>query len=298
MTDEMFTELLPGLVFVEGERKGRFPYSNALLITAGDKRVLVDAGYGPSRCERIRESGAIDIIINTHFHLDHAYGNKFFPEAEVWTHTLDAPAIRSLDMFKAFTGSQDVLDMPDSKLYPDGPTTSEVTRELKDGEVLTFGELNFQVIHTPGHTRGHITLFEQQANLLFSGDIDLSPFGPWYGDVCSDLEDFLNSIKRVLELNPQVLVSSHKGIIRENIPQRLKEFAAKIEERDQQILSFLQAPKKAEDLIGQKIIYARYPEPQQSYLFFERIMLEKHLKRLAKQGRVVSRPNGLFKACG
>ncbi|WP_407312821.1 hypothetical protein [Desulfosporosinus sp. SB140] len=130
-------------------------------------------------------------------------------------------------------------------------------------------------------------MFEPQANILFSGDIDLSPFGPWYGNVCSDLEEFVASINRIIDLNPKVLVTSHAGIISDHIPERLKRYSEMIDLRDEQILKHLQDSKEAADLLGKKIIFNRYPEPQKAYRFFEQTMLEKHLQHLAKQGKII-----------
>lgn len=295
MNETMFIELMPKLFFVSGEQGGRFPYSNGLLIDS-DRKVLVDTGFGVSRREKILETGGIDVIVNTHFHLDHAYGNKYFPEAEIWAHVLDAPPIRSCEQFMAYTGFSELTDFPDPEHFPGGPSSREVDRELTDGEELNFGEITLKVIHTPGHTRGHIALYEPQASILFSGDIDLSPFGPWYGNARSDLEEFVASINRLIELNPRLLVTSHAGIISDHIPEKLKNYAEMIDCRDKKILSYLQVPRGAADLLDKKIIFNRYPEPQKAYRFFEKTMLEKHLQRLEKQGKIVMKPNGKYKA--
>ncbi|TGE33578.1 MBL fold metallo-hydrolase [Desulfosporosinus sp. Sb-LF] len=292
MNDEMLTELRPNFFFVSGEQGGRFPFSHGLMLDTGCK-VLVDTGFGPSRREAVRASGEVDVIINTHFHMDHAYGNQFFPNAKIWAHVSDAPALRSPEQFKAFTGFSGFREFPD---FPGGPPGQMVDRELADGELLDFGDVALQVIHTPGHTPGHISLYEPKASILFSGDIDLSPFGPWYGNVRSDLEALTGSIKRLIELNPKVLVTSHTGIVSDNIPERLREYADKLDLRDGQILQHLHAPKTIAELVDMKIIYPRYPEPQGLYRFFEEIMLGKHLQRLMKQGKIFVKPNHKYKA--
>ncbi|OLN27823.1 MBL fold metallo-hydrolase [Desulfosporosinus metallidurans] len=295
MSDKMFTELQPNLFFVSGEQGGRFPYSNGLMIDTGLK-VLVDTGFGRSRREAIMAAGEVDVIINTHFHLDHAYGNKYFPKALVWAHALDAPALRSPEQFLAFTGFNSPQEFPDPLQFPGGPPGQAVDRELLDGEVLDFGDVALQVIHTPGHTPGHISLYEPTASILFSGDIDLSPFGPWYGNVRSDLEEFACSIERLIELNPKVLVTSHIGIVTDNIPDRLRDYADMLDLREKQILWHLRAPKTIAELVDTNIIFRRYPEPQKLYRFFEETMLKKHLQRLMKQGRIFVKSNHRYKA--
>lgn len=295
MNDEIFVELLPNFFFVSGEQDGRFPYSHGLMLDNG-LRVLVDTGFGESRRTAIMATGEVDVIINTHFHLDHAYGNKFFPKAQIWAHALDAPALRSTENFLAYTGFHEFQNYADVLHFPGGPPEREVDRELVDGDVLKFGDIRLQVIHTPGHTPGHIALYELQAGILFSGDIDLSPFGPWYGNIRSDLETFAGSIKRLIELNPKILVTSHAGIVRDNIMERLTDYADILDHRDGLILENLRVPKSMSELVDLKLIFRRYPEPQRLYRFFEEVMLEKHLQRLMRQGRVFIKPNQTYKS--
>ncbi|HZK84448.1 MAG TPA: MBL fold metallo-hydrolase [Desulfosporosinus sp.] len=295
MSDKIFTELLPKFYFVSGEQNGQFPFSNGLMLETG-MRVLVDTGFGPSRREAVKAAGKVDVIVNTHFHMDHAYGNQFFPEAQIWAHALDAPALRSPDQFRAYTGFPSIREFPDFPDFPGGSPAQVVARELVDGEVLDFGEIVLKVIHTPGHTPGHISLFEPKAGILFSGDIDLSPFGPWYGNLRSNLEEFRRSIKRLIELDPKVIVTGHSGIISDNIQGRLRRYADKLDLRDEQILQHLSASKTLADLVDMKIIYRRFPEPQRLYRFFEGVMLEKHLDSLLSQGKVFVKQNQKYKA--
>ncbi|GAB6155197.1 MBL fold metallo-hydrolase [Desulfosporosinus burensis] len=290
----MFTKLLPNLYFVLGEQGGRFPYSNGLMIDT-ELKVLVDTGFGRSRIERIIQTGEVDVIINTHYHLDHVFGNKYFPHAKIWAHTLDAPALRSPKEFMAYTGLNERLGFPAPLHFPGGPPSCEVAKELADKEILDFGAVKLQVIHAPGHTPGHIALYEPQAGILFSGDIDLSPFGPWYGNLRSELEDFKGSIHRLIELNPKVLVTSHRGIVTDHIKESLQEYSDKLQIRDEQILKHLHVPKTITELVDSKIIYQRFPEPEKLYRFFEEVMLRKHLQSLVKQGKVYVKSNERYK---
>ena len=49
----------------------------------------------------------------------------------------------------------------------------------------------------PGHTRGHSAFHVESDDVFFLADIDLSSFGPYYGDAWSDLEDFERSLVQV-----------------------------------------------------------------------------------------------------
>lgn len=295
MSKDMLIEVLPKMFFVTGESKGRFPYSNGLLIDS-ELRVLVDAGFGHSRREAILKAGHVDVIINTHFHLDHAFGNKFFPKAKVWAHVLDAPALRSAKEFSNLTGLNQIPRFPGGYPFPEGMQGRAVDRELVDEETLEFGDMVLKVIHTPGHTPGHISLYEPKESILFSGDIDLSPFGPFYGNDSSNLEDFSASIMRLIDLNPKILMTSHSGIISENIAERLWEYGKKIDYREDKVLQTLRVPMSKQELLEKKIIYNHYPEPKSLYRYFEEVMIGKHLRHLIGLGKVVLMPNEKYKA--
>ncbi len=289
--NERFTRLRENLFFLKGEQGGRFPYCNGLLIE-GERRVLVDSGFGLPVRKEILATGGADVIINTHFHFDHTYGNRYFPAAEIWAHPIDALAIQSEAMFNLFTGFAKIGEFPGKDAFPGGIQQRKVAREIRDGEILDFGSLKLQVLHTPGHTPGHISLYEPEERILFAGDIDLSSFGPWYGNDLSDIEDFEASIERLLQIKPKILVTSHMDVVKEGIEERLREYAAKIGERDQAILKFLGSGKTMEDLLEARLIFRQYPEPKQLYRFLEQVMLEKHLQRLLRQGRIVMKEDG------
>lgn len=292
----MLRELLPTLFLVPGEYKGRFPYSNGLLINSAELRVLVDTGFGQSRREEILKNGDVDVIVNTHYHLDHAFGNQFFPRAKVWVHHLDAPALRSAEVFANYIGLDHAPNFPESYPFWEGMPGRPVARELVDGESLDFGEITFQVIHTPGHTPGHISLFEPTERILFAGDIDLSPFGPFYGNRVSNVDEFHSSIRRLIELKPRVLLSSHSEIITDNIPERFRDYEKVMDFREEKIMRNLRRPMLEEELLAKKIIYDHYPEPQSLFRYFERVMIGKHLRRLLRLGKVVLMPDQKYKA--
>jgi hypothetical protein len=90
---------------------------------------------------------------------------------------------------------------------------------------------------------------------VVSFDIDLSAFGPWYGHVESDIDRFLSSIAMVASLEPRMLLSSHKGVIVDDIAGRLRAFAAVVDSRDRCILELLDRPRTIVELIEASPIY-------------------------------------------
>ncbi len=105
-----------------------------------------------------RSSLTLKNIINTHGHFDHVSGNKKLKDAtgaEILIHPLDAPMLRHISASAAYFGlSSDDSPSPD--------------RTVNEGDTIAFGEVILEVIHTPGHTPGGISLSTD--GVVFVGD--------------------------------------------------------------------------------------------------------------------------------
>jgi len=276
----MMTYLSDRINFIAAPNQARFPYCNCLLIE-DDVRVLIDSSCGQENISLLNKR-PVDIIINTHFHEDHILNNLSFPSAEIWAHPLDVPAINSLDIFLQYYGfasfgeanlGWDFVNSIDLKASP-------VHREFNDGDILDFGHVSLQVIHTPGHTPGHCAFYEEKTGLLFSSDIDLSGFGPWYSHACSNLNDFIASINKCMDLKPQTIVSSHKGIITDDLPGRLHKYLEVIYRKEEAILKTLQSPMSLEEITDRQIIYGEKVKMDALTRYFEKLGVYQHLQRL------------------
>jgi glyoxylase-like metal-dependent hydrolase (beta-lactamase superfamily II) len=263
-----------------------FPYCVCVLIE-GPERVLIDSGCTPQMAAELRAKG-IDIVINTHFHWDHTRENQNLGPVQVWCHSLDAPAIRSAENFMGRYGFKDfgAEDMGQIFLKHHGISDRPVHRELQDGEILDFGKLSLRVIHTPGHTPGHSVLFDEDNRILLSGDIDLTAWGPWYLHICSDLDDYINSIEKCMELKPRLVISGHKGIMDQNLEARFLAYRDCILRKEEQILASLDQPRSLKDLGALRLFYGVQNQFDDYIQFWERQGVYLHLQRLKKQGLV------------
>ena len=114
----------------------------ALVIDPGDEvnRILDLLG---------RHKLIVKVIVSTHAHIDHVGGlSKLhqYTGAPVLMHRDDLPLYQAMDMQAAFLG-----------VHP--PDLTEVDQLLKEGDVLRWGSFEAQVIHTPGHTPGSVSLY-------------------------------------------------------------------------------------------------------------------------------------------
>jgi glyoxylase-like metal-dependent hydrolase (beta-lactamase superfamily II) len=271
---------------IKGPNHAQYPYSNFLYI---DDRIqtLLDSGWGVESLDRVGNR-AIELVINSHFHLDHRGNNNAFPGAQVWAHRLDAPAIRSRKSFGDYYGlgslpldttnlSESVANIPESPVH----------LELEDGVQICLGEVELQVIHTPGHTPGHCAFFCKEEGILYGGDIDLSKSGPFYGNMASNIDAFIASIKKLKDLNPAIYISAHRGLIMDDIPDCLDKYLSHIYEREARILESLIVPRTIEELTLQKPISGAFREPRELYFALEMIGVFHHLERLIKSGQIV-----------
>jgi len=271
-----------------GDDNGKYPHGNSLLIRGREVTAVIDPSL--SVVARAAElQGAADVVLQSHVHEDHVAGVHLFPKAKVYAHAQDAPGLRSLDGLMDIYGygglnaamRQFVLDQFHYVARPD-------THAFADGDVFTLGGTQVRAIHTPGHTRGHCVLLVEPEGVLFLGDIDLTGFGPYYGDAWSNLEDFERSLQTVRQIEARVWVSfHHTGVIedRATFLHKLDRFANRIAEREAALLEFLAAPHSLAEMVRHRFLY----RPHVDLPFIdavERRTIEQHLERLIQRGQV------------
>jgi glyoxylase-like metal-dependent hydrolase (beta-lactamase superfamily II) len=252
---------------------------------------------GTDLAMEIAKDKKVDLVINSHGHEDHVACNHLFKDAKICSHMFDAPIIRSVDKLKELYGSAE----PETKRFIDSLLDehfklkdSRVDLEFEDGHVFDLGATQLEVIHTPGHSRGHCCFSIPAERLVFLADIDLSSFGPWYGCLDSDIGQFIDSIERVRRLQFDVAVTSHKGIVhgRKVLDEKLSDYVNRISEREERLLEFLTEEHSMDEIVNKAIIYGRFVEPKAVFRLFERTMIEKHLGRLIERDLVAHMSKG------
>ncbi|MDT5120812.1 MAG: hydroxyacylglutathione hydrolase [Acidobacteriota bacterium] len=135
--------------------------------------ICIDPGDEAERIALALEKHGLELqaITLTHAHLDHVGGvaalKKLRPDAEIIIHPADEPLYIALPEQPAWIG------IPRSRwaaLGFDYSKPPQIDKYWTDGETYRVGELAFKVIHCPGHTPGHVVLFEAQERKVFVGD--------------------------------------------------------------------------------------------------------------------------------
>lgn len=294
----MFTPVTDKIYLAAPQDRGNFPNSFSFYID-DEIPVLIDTPLTVwSEAFKASLGGRpVEMVLNTHFHRDHTGCNHLFPTADIYAHPADIPAMVSRDAFIRYYGFDRFADqvltkemMAWLKWQP-----SSVTHELEDGEVIKLGSIDLTVIHTPGHTPGHCVFYWEKQGLLFSGDIDLTSFGPWYGNVNSDLTQLINSIEKLIALNPQVICSGHKGVIDHNVRARLAKYLDRILEKENLILEALEKPQTLDELTYRKFVYGKWGKPESHFYYFEKLSVMVHLRRLMELN-LVEEKDGKYRA--
>ena len=140
-------------------------------------------------------------------------------------------------------------------------------------------------------------LLVEPEGVAFIGDIDLTGFGPYYGDACSSLRDFRRSLALLPQIPAKVWVTSHhRGVYtdRAHFLRDLAAYAAKLDARERRLLTLLnESPKTLEQLVEQRLLY---PPGYESLwaVSAETRTISQHLDELLADGRVLVDAQGVY----
>ena len=238
--------------------------TNIYLIQGDKNYTLIDTGWDSDTAfnsvnRQLAEVGAgfpdIGQIIITHAHFDHfgLVGRiKQLSGAKLYLHHLEQEVFRTrytvteefLHQIEAwFTMNGVPADMiaavhaPISGFRKPVPAVPDVL--LNGDETIASGKFNLKVIWTPGHSPGHICLYEPVQKVLFSGDHVLPVITPNISltptMTADPLGDYINSLLIVKKLAVELVLPAHENIFR-NLPKRVDEIIRHHETRSAEIL--------------------------------------------------------------
>ena len=142
-------------------------------------------------------------LVNTHCHLDHVFGNKFVADTynlSPLMHKLDLPMLEYAPLAATKYGVH-LGELP------------EVTNFIEEGDIIKFGNSEFEIIFTPGHAPGHVCLVNNKENITLSADV-LFHLSIGRTDLpMGDHETLLNSIReKLFVLDDEMIVYPGHGL--------------------------------------------------------------------------------------
>ncbi|MEB3758397.1 MAG: MBL fold metallo-hydrolase [Desulfurococcales archaeon] len=235
---------------------------NTYLIPCGDRTLVIDPGMtvesASTVLEKIREEGlpGTVTVLLTHFHVDHVAATPYLDPEEVYMHEADRNhVIRMVDEWpRALESMEDLFlkaGMPHGEVSLLGkkhPAMSriDVFRKLRNmgprqaPPKLTVGSCELEIIHTPGHTPGSISIHIGGGRWIV-GDTVLGDITPnialinWETD---PLGDYLGSLQRLLRVEPRIMYPGHRSVIGDP-EERIKELILHHERRLREIIDVL-----------------------------------------------------------
>lgn len=284
------TEVLPGINLLQLPLPSRdifLGYVNIYLIQGDNGCLLVDTGWESEQAfdslkKQLGEIGThfedISQIVATHIHPDH-YGLadrlKQLSQAKIALHHLERDLVEPYrDMRKLM---QQEMELMQINGVPAGEFAQWLTQmratqpemmkftppilpdtTLYGGEVISVGSFTFKVLWTPGHSPGHICLYEPTKEILISGDhilptitpiIELHPYS---GD--NPLDDYINSLNAVKPLDVSLVLPGHENPFN-GLQSRIEELTQHHKQRNSVILETIKAKPKTAYQVANEILW-------------------------------------------
>ncbi len=266
----MIEEIRPGLHRVVVPLPGNpLKEINSYVLTSSDRNLIIDTGMKRPECQEVLEAGLDEIgvdlertdFIATHLHADHAglVSTLIRSGSRAFMGTLDAQVMK-LDFaditkviplreyavrsgFPAEEVRKSLHNHPGNKYS--GERVVDYT-PLEGGEVFEVGAYRLEVVATPGHTNGHIALYEPEKKLFFSGDHvlgDITPNIQAWSDEHDPLATYLSSLAKVDGLDVELCLPGHRSLI-EDFGQRVAELVEHHRLRANEVISILTGERK------------------------------------------------------
>ena len=270
-----------------GDRNGKYPEGNSLLVAGRDETVLIDPSVAVA--EGRVDVPRVDRVLNSHCHEDHVAGNGRFAGVPWHFHEADAAGIRSLDGLMAIYGFDGQIDTTWRRVVLEQFhfTPRPDPTPFRDGDVFDLGGgVRIRVLHAPGHTRGHSFFLVEPDGVLYLGDVDLSSFGPYYGDAWSSLVDFERTLAFARTLDARWYATFHHiGVVegRAAFVEKLDRYAAVIADRERRLLEYLAEPHSLDEIAAHRFVY-RPKDPVSFAEPVERRSMCQHVERLVAAG--------------
>ncbi|NUR00070.1 MAG: MBL fold metallo-hydrolase [Streptomyces sp.] len=203
--DDAWLEEVTDGVFAYVQPDGGWCLNNAGLVVRDGRAALIDTAATETRARRLREAvrgvtaAPPGILVNTHFHGDHTFGNFVFPEALVVGHERTRSEAMAAGLH--LTGLWPEVHWGALELAPPALT-------YREGVTLHVGEVRVEVLHPgPAHTTDDSVVWLPDQKVLFTGDIVMSGVTPFCA--MGSVSGSLAVLDRLRSLGARTVVPGH-----------------------------------------------------------------------------------------
>lgn len=232
----MIEEVLPNLFRLEIPLPDNpLKWVNSYVVKSDEGALIIDTGLNRDECHEAMLAGLKELDVDladvfffiTHLHADHFGlvarlvsdpGRIYFsrPETEIiesWS------GWEPMIQYAARNGYPEELLRQALDAHPGFKHSSKWVPDMKtltDGDIIEAGDYKFTCVETPGHTRGHICLYEPSAKILISGDHilgDITPNIQCWSDEENSLKSYLESLDKTAKLDVDLVLPGHRTLI-------------------------------------------------------------------------------------
>lgn len=264
----MFEEILPNVYKTEIPLpQSPLKALNSYLIRGQGRFLVIDTGMNRKECMRAMVSDLHGLSVDlkktdffiTHLHVDHLglVANLATETSKVYFNEREIPLVHSESSerrryFGALYQSHGFPEAELEKAIASHPGRLYGLKHhidfciLKEDDIIDIGDYSFRCIDTPGHSPGHMCLYEPKQKILVSGDhilFDITPNITFWTETDNSLKDYLASLDKVYALDVGLVLPGH-GNIWHNHRRRITELQEHHQARLNEILSALEEGEK------------------------------------------------------
>jgi glyoxylase-like metal-dependent hydrolase (beta-lactamase superfamily II) len=299
---------------------------NSYIVKGGDRFLIIDTGFNCEEClnemsANLQKLGVdldrTDLFI-THLHVDHMglAGTLARSGSKVYFNGQEARQINSahyeqkdywqkiMEIYVAngFAAEGVRMSMESHPAHKYGLKKKLDFTIVEEGEMIDVGDFHFRCVATPGHSPGHMSLYEADKKILVAGDhilFDITPNIAFWLEMEDALGQYFASLEKVSALDVKMVLTGHRRLVhdlrgrvkelKEHHRARLNEVLIALGEGHENILQI--APRIQWDITART--WEEFPPPQKWFAFGETMA---HVKYLEAKGVVRSRSqNGTIK---
>jgi glyoxylase-like metal-dependent hydrolase (beta-lactamase superfamily II) len=308
----MIEDVLPGLYKIELPLpKNPLKSVNCYLIKGPDRNLIIDTGMNRPECKEVMMPALqkLDVDLNrtdlfvTHLHADHfgltgdlATESSVCYFGDVETRIVKGPR-HWADLLDYYTANGFPLQVLKESMakhpgYLYSPSRLVDITEVRDGQVIEVGGYALRCVETPGHSPGHMCLYDESKKILFSGDhilFDITPNIAHWPEMGDALGSYLESLEKADTLEVELVLPAHRSSwhehrkriqeLKEHHRVRLEEAVAALKEGDK--TAYQVAPHITWKIEARE--WKDFPIVQQWFAMGETIA---HLVYLLERGKV------------
>jgi glyoxylase-like metal-dependent hydrolase (beta-lactamase superfamily II) len=319
----MCEEILPNLFRIKIPLpESPLKYLNSYIIRDSERNLIIDTGLNRKECLDAMLAGLkklgveltqSDIFI-THLHADHfgLVAKLVSDSTNILFSRPEKELMESWEGFDVMLGYAANNGFPEKELkaamdkHPANKYGTDWIPELKvleDGDAIEVGDYHFKCVATPGHTMGHICLYEPAQKVLIAGDhilIDITPNIQCWSDTQNPLKHYLESLDKVSKFDINLVLPGHRRLI-EDHHARINELKEHHKNRLNEVLDILTTPdqhafeiasKMSWDLVAKS--WDHFPVAQKWFATGEAISHLRYLEAEGKLSRKIERGLTLF----